>query len=307
MKAVRTAVIPAAGMGTRFLPMTKAVPKELLPIVDRPGLQLVIEEALGAGIERIIIVSHESKTAVGAYFRPDPALVASLEDSGKAELADRLRAVDALDVQIVYQHSPLGLGHAVGVAAEAVGDEPFVVLLPDELMGGSALLQAMVTAYEETGGSVIGLKEIAIAEVSAYGVVTPSGARTATGMIPLSGMVEKPPVAEAPSNLIIIGRYLCTPAVMREIADLRPGAGGELQLTDALRAVCGYEPFHGIIGDALPAGAFARHDTGNPAGWLAANVELAWSHPVYGAAIRDLVRRLDVDGSTRLIDLSTVD
>ncbi len=295
MKAVRTAVIPAAGLGTRFLPMTKAVPKELLPIVDRPGLQLVIEEALGAGIERIVVVSHESKTAVDAYFRPDPALVASLEQSGKTELADRLRAVDALDVHIVYQDKPLGLGHAVGVAAEAVGDEPFVVLLPDELMGGSGLLKAMVEAYEETGGSVIGLKEIPHSEVSAYGVVTPAGPRDSSGRIPLSGMVEKPAAEDAPSNLIIIGRYLCTPAVMREIADLTPGAGGELQLTDALRAVCAYEPFHGIVGDALPAGSFARHDTGNPAGWLAANVELAWSHPQYGAAIRELVRRLAVD------------
>jgi UTP--glucose-1-phosphate uridylyltransferase len=292
MKSVRTAVIPAAGLGTRFLPTTKAVPKELLPIVDRPGLHLVINEALGAGIERMVVVSHESKRAVETYFRPDPALLASLEASGKQAQADELRAVDALDVQFVYQHKPLGLGHAVGVAAEVVGDEPFVVLLPDELMGGSGLLQAMVAAYEATGGSVVGLKEVPRDQVSAYGVVTPAGELTPDGRIALRGMVEKPAVADAPSNLIIIGRYLCTPAVMREIADLRPGAGGELQLTDALRAVCAYEPFHGIVGDLLPPGTFVRHDTGNPAGWLAATIELGWNHPVYGAMVRQVIQRL---------------
>jgi UTP--glucose-1-phosphate uridylyltransferase len=288
---VRKAVIPAAGMGTRFLPTTKAIPKELLPIVDTPGLQLVCEEAIGAGIETVIVVSHPDKRAVEEYFRPAPELLESLQAAGKDELVERLRRVDELDVRFVHQSEPLGLGHAVGVAAAEVGDEPFVVLLPDELMGGSALLSAMIAAHEKTGGSVVGLKQVPHEQVSAYGVVAPSGPVTAAGLVPLSGMVEKPTADEAPSDYVIIGRYLCTPEVMGEIARLRPGTGGELQLTDALRAVCDYQPFHGLVGDALGE-AFLRHDTGNPAGWLAANLQLALSHPTYGPPLRELAAQV---------------
>lgn len=281
-------MIPAAGLGTRFLPMTKAVPKELLPLVDVPALQLVVEEALGAGIETVIVVNHPSKTAVEQFFQPSPDLLALLDKAGKHELAERLERIDGFDVRFVHQPEALGLGHAVGMAAELVGDEPFAVLLPDEIMGSSALLQAMIDASERTGGSVVGLKQVPRDEVNRYGVIAPGGPVGADGVVSVVDLVEKPPVESAPSELIIIGRYVCSARVMREIAELTPGAGGELQLTDALRATCAVEPFHGLVGDLLPGG-LDRFDTGNPLGWWEANLELGLRHPVYGAAMRAMV------------------
>ena len=287
----RLAVIPAAGLGTRFLPLTKAVPKELLPMGEVPGLQLVIEEAIGAGIETIIVVNHPSKAAVERYFDPAPELLAALERAGKDELAQRLHRLDRLDVRFVHQIDPLGLGHAVGMAAPLVGDEPFAVLLPDEIMGSSELLAAMLDAGAETEGSIVGLKEVPHEQVSAYGVVAPSGPMAPGGLIPLSDMVEKPPVDEAPSDYVIIGRYVCTPEVMREISHLKPGAGGELQLTDALRAVARYQPFSGLVGDELPGG-LVRYDTGNPAGWLEAVVETSLRNPVLGPGLRRVLAEI---------------
>ncbi|MCU1388349.1 MAG: galU, partial [Ilumatobacteraceae bacterium] len=247
---VRTAVIPAAGLGTRFLPATKAVPKELLPIIDVPALQLVIDEAVGAGIDHIVIVNSRTKPSIEAYFAESPAVIAKLISSGRAELAERMQAIGR-DVQIsfAYQDDPRGLGHAVGCAREAVGDEPFAVLLPDELMGTSELLAAMCDVCVSTGGSVVGLKRIPREDVSAYGVITPAGEIDADGVVAIADLVEKPAVADAPSDLIIIGRYVLTPDVFDAIADLRPGAGGELQLTDALRVQAASRPFHGVLRD----------------------------------------------------------
>lgn len=281
----RLAVIPAAGLGTRFLPLTKAVPKELLPMGEVPALQLVIEEAVAAGIETVIVVNHPSKAAVERYFDPAPDLLATLERAGKDELAERLRRLDRLDVRFVHQNDPLGLGHAVGMAAPLVGDEPFAVLLPDEIMGSSELLAAMLDASDATDGSVVGLKEVPHDQVSAYGVVAPAGELAPGGLLPVSDLVEKPPIDEAPSDYVIIGRYVCTPEVMREIAQLKPGAGGELQLTDALRAVARYQAFSGLVGDELPGG-LVRYDTGNPAGWLEAVIETSLRSPVLGPGMR---------------------
>jgi UTP--glucose-1-phosphate uridylyltransferase len=263
-----------------------------------PGLQLVIEEAVGAGIETIVVVNHSTKTAVERYFDPAPELLLTLERAGKHELAERLRRVESFDVRFVHQPEPLGLGHAVGMAKELVGDEPFAVLLPDELMGSSGLLSEMLDESARTGGSVVGLKQVPHDQVSAYGVVAPSGAVAANGLVPVTDLVEKPPVDSAPSDLVIIGRYVCTPGVMREIGSLTPGAGGELQLTDALRAVAGYEPFFGLVGDALPGG-LVRYDTGNPAGWLQAVVEISLGHPQLGPVMRRLV--LEIAERERLL------
>jgi len=266
---VRSAVIPAAGMGTRFLPASKAVPKELLPIGDTPTLQLVIDEALGAGIEHVVIVSSRSKPAIEAYFEPAPEIVDSLEASGKTELAARVRGIGAdWRTTIVYQDEPRGLGHAVGCAREAIGDEPFAVLLPDELMGSSSLLAHMNGVCARTGGSVVALKEVPHDEVSRYGVIAPSGPVDADGVVPVSDLVEKPPIDEAPSDLIIIGRYVLTPDVFEEIAAGRIGALGEIQLTDALRAQAQRSPFHGVVSNV------DRFDTGTPFGFLTAAVEL---------------------------------
>lgn len=277
-------------MGTRFLPLTKVAPKEMLPVGEVPALQMVIEEAVGAGIETIVIVNHPSKTPVEQYFAPAPDLLDELERAGKTELAERLHRLDRFDVRFVHQERPLGLGHAVGMARDVVGDQPFAVLLPDEIMGNSGLLAAMLDGAAQSNGSVIAVKEVPRDQVSSYGVVAPSGPLDGV-MLPVGNLVEKPPVDQAPSNYIIIGRYVCTAEVMTEIGRLTPGAGGELQLTDALKAVCGYQPFHALVGDLLPGG-LARYDTGSPAGWLEAVIEVSLANPRLGPALRDLISRI---------------
>lgn len=278
---VRTAVLPAAGLGTRFLPASKAVPKELMPIGDSPAIQYVIDEALGAGVDHIVIVSSRQKPAIEGYFEPSPEVVAKLESTGRHALAERIKGIGAdWRVTVVYQDEPRGLGHAVGCARDAVGDEPFAVMLPDEIMGDSSLLAQMNGQCASSGGSVVGLKEVPRHEVSAYGVIDPAGPLDADGVVAVRDLVEKPPVDEAPSNLILIGRYVLTPDVFDEIAVLQPGRGGELQLTDALRAQAARAPFHGVQSD------IDRYDTGTPVGLLTAAIELTLRHPDYGPELR---------------------
>jgi len=272
-------------MGTRFLPATKAVPKELLPIIDTPALQLIIDEAAGAGIEHVVVVTSHAKPAVEAYFAEAPEVVAKLRSTGRTDMADKLERVGRdVRVSFAFQDEAKGLGHAVGCARELVGDEPFAVLLPDELMGDSALLAQMIDVCERTGGSVVGLMEVPHEQVSAYGVIDPSGPLDADGVLPIATMVEKPPVDEAPSDLIIIGRYVLTPDVFDRIAEVRPGAGGEIQLTDALRMQAHGGPFHGVLRP------LRRHDTGNPLGWLTAVVDLALDDPRLGGPFREWLR-----------------
>jgi len=282
---VHTAVVPAAGLGTRFLPATKAVPKELLPIIDQPALQLIIDEAVGAGVDHMVIVTSHAKPAIEAYFRPAPEVIAKLRSSGRDAMADRLLSIGRdVKVSFAYQDDPKGLGHAVGCAAEAVGDEPFAVLLPDELMGSSELLDRMARLCETTGGGVVGLKEVPHEQVGSYGVIAPAGPVDEDGVVAVRDMVEKPKPADAPSDLIIIGRYVLTPDVFDEIARVQPGAGGEIQLTDAMRAQAARSPFHGIVSDVL------RFDTGNPFGWLTAVIDIALMDPSMGDTLRDWLR-----------------
>jgi UTP--glucose-1-phosphate uridylyltransferase len=272
-------------MGTRFLPATKAVPKELLPIIDRPALQLVLDEAVGAGIDHVVIVTSHAKPAIQAYFEPAPHVVDKLRSTGRDAMADTLERVGRdLRVSFAHQDVALGLGHAVGCARDLVGDEPFAVMLPDELMGDSSLLAQMIDVCEHTGGSVVGLMEVPPEKVSAYGVVTPAGPLDADGVLPIATMVEKPAAADAPSNLIIIGRYVLTPDVFDRIAEVQPGTGGEIQLTDALRMQAETGPFHGVLRDVR------RYDTGNPLGWLTAVVELALADPEIGDQFREWLR-----------------
>ena len=288
---VRKAVIPAAGLGTRFLPATKSTPKEMLPLVDKPGIQYVVEEVVRAGITDILIVTGRSKKTLEDHFDRSPELEASLERSGKQTAAKQMRAIaEMADVHFVRQHEPRGLGHAVGMAQRHVGDEPFVVLLPDDLMAeDSTLLADMLDAHERTGTSVVALKQFGPEEISAYGVVAPAGPTGADGVLPVADMVEKPTAADAPSDLAIMGRYLLTPAIFDFIANLTPGAGGELQLTDAMRALARVEGFHGLVFDG------GRFDTGNKLDWLRATVEVALRHPDLGTGFRavltDIVRR----------------
>ena len=271
-------------MGTRFLPATKAVPKELMPIGDTPAIQIIIDEALGAGIDHIVVVSSRSKPAIEAYFAADDALVSALRDKGKDDVAERLASIGRdWRVSIVYQDDPRGLGHAVGCAREAVGDEPFAVLLPDELMGDSSLLAQMNGVCASSGGSVVGVKQVPREQVSAYGVLAPKGPITDAGVIPVADLVEKPPAHEAPSEYILIGRYVLTPDVFDEIDNLTPGAGGELQLTDALRAQAARAPFSGVLSHT------DRYDTGNPVGFLEAAIAFALKDPDMADDTREIL------------------
>ena len=284
---VRSAVIPAAGMGTRFLPATKAVPKELMPIGDTPAIQIIIDEALGAGIDHIVVVSSRSKPAVEAYFAQNDELVNALRDKGKDDVADRLASIGKdWRVTITYQDNPRGLGHAVGCGREAVGNEPFAVLLPDELMGDSSLLAQMTSVCTSTGGSVVGVKQVPRDQVSSYGVLAPSGPMDDAGVIPVADLVEKPAVEDAPSDFILIGRYVLTPDVFDEIENLTPGAGGELQLTDALRAQAARSPFSGVLSHT------DRYDTGNPVGFLEAAIAFALRNPDMADGTRAILDNL---------------
>jgi UTP--glucose-1-phosphate uridylyltransferase len=281
---VRTVVIPAAGLGTRFLPATKAVPKELLPIMDVPALQHVLDEAVGAGCEHVVVVSHPTKTPVERYLRPDADIDRLLRKAGRDEMADHLARLGRdVRVSIVYQHEPLGLGHAVGCARPEVTDDVFAVLLPDELMSSSSLLLEMSAVNVRHGGSVVALKEVPRERVSSYGVIDPAGAVDVDGVVAIRTMVEKPPVDQAPSNLIVIGRYLLTADIFDDIDALTPGSAGELQLTDALRAQALRQPFHGVLSTV------GRHDTGTPIGWLEAVIDSALGDPRYADQARALL------------------
>lgn len=288
---VRTLVIPAAGLGTRFLPATKAVPKELMPIGDIPAIQLVIDEALGAGIDHVVIVGSSSKPALEDYFRPRPDLERMMREKGHDEMADRLAAIGRdWRVSIVHQDDPKGLGHAVGCAASVVDGDAFVVSLPDEIMGGSQFLQNMIDVCTTTSGSVVGLMEVDRSAVSAYGVVSPI-TEMIDGVVEIGDLVEKPSIEHAPSSLIIIGRYVLTTDIFDEIARLQPGAGGELQLTDAIRAQAQHAPLHGV------ETMVERWDTGTPAGFLTAAIEIALLHG-WADGLESRLRDI-VDGHTR--------
>jgi UTP--glucose-1-phosphate uridylyltransferase len=268
--AIRTAVIPAAGLGTRFLPATKAVPKELMPIFDTPAIQLVMDEAIGAGATRIVIVTSAAKPAIEEYVKPSPDVVKRVRDSGRIDLSARLERIGR-DVEVTFalQDEPRGLGHAVSCARDAVGNEAFMLLLPDELMGGPQLMSQMVAMCERDKKSVVGLKQVPINEVSSYGVVTTTGAPSTAGEVTVTGVVEKPKPEESPSDLILVGRYVLVPEMFDLLAALKPAASGEIQLTDALLEAAKTGDVLGVVSD------IARFDTGTPLGWLKAVIEFA--------------------------------
>jgi UTP--glucose-1-phosphate uridylyltransferase len=279
---IRKAVIPAAGLGTRFLPATKAIPKEMIPLVDKPGIQYVIEEAVEAGITDILIVTGRSKKAIEDHFDRSPELEAALAASGKDEVVERMRELATLaDIHYIRQDEPRGLGHAVGVGRHHVGDEPFAVLLPDDLMAeGSDALARMVAAAEHRAASVVALMRFPPDEIGKYGVVATEGEIGADDVVRITTTVEKPARGTEPSDLAIIGRYVLTPDVFDRIARLKPGAIGEIQLTDALCEMAEDGPFYGMVIDG------GRYDIGNKLDWLRATVEVALRHPELGPAFR---------------------
>jgi UTP--glucose-1-phosphate uridylyltransferase len=284
-KPIRKAVFPVAGLGTRFLPATKAIPKELLPIVDRPLIQYAVDEAREAGIEQMIFVTGRGKTAIVEHFDVAYELEATMSERGKdLAILDATRFTPG-DIITVRQQVPLGLGHAIWCARGIVGDEPFAIMLPDELMiGEPGCMAQMVEAYEEVGGNLISVLEVPREEVSSYGVIDPGEERGA--LTEVRGLVEKPPIEKAPSNKIISGRYILQPEVMRTLENQEKGAGGEIQLTDAMARMIGSQPFHAVTF------AGRRFDCGNKTGFIEATLALALEREDMGAEVREIATRL---------------
>ena len=289
---IRTAVFPVAGLGTRFLPAAKAIPKELVPVVDKPVLQYAVEEARAAGCERFVFVSSIGKDAIADHFDRNVDLEAKLEAKGKTALLEAAREASIPDgaMTIVRQHAPLGLGHAVWCARHVVGDEPFAVLLPDELLWSNPrCLAEMASAHETVGGALIATMEVPRALTRKYGILDPGGAENAQRLTPARGFVEKPAPEDAPSTHSLIGRYVLPAQIFEFLEKGERGAGGEIQLTDAIDKLVGTVPVYGFryVG--------ARFDCGTPDGFVKANFALAMERAELRNDLRAFAREF-VDG-----------
>ncbi len=294
-RPVRKAVFPAAGLGTRFLPATKAQPKEMLPLVDKPIIQYGVEEALDSGIDNIIIITGRGKNSIEDHFDVSFELERMLEEKGKTDLLAVVREVsDMIHVSYVRQKEALGLGHAVLAAETMVGDEPFAVLLADDVIDAPVpVVRQMLDVYEATGASVVAVEKIPGDAISSYGVVRRAeGAQTFEPQqflgpaFRISDLVEKPRLEDAPSDLAVVGRYLLTPAIFKHLRRVGRGAGGEIQLTDAMRTLAREEPVYAFQFQGR------RHDTGDKLGFLQATVELALQREDLGAAFRQYLHGL---------------
>jgi UTP--glucose-1-phosphate uridylyltransferase len=288
-KSVTKAVIPAAGLGTRFLPATKAQPKEMLPVVDRPAIQYVVEEAVRAGITDLLIITGRGKRSLEDHFDRNFELEYYLEQKGKTEdLSEVTALAEMADIHYVRQGEPLGLGHAVSVARKHVGDNPFVVMLGDDIMDPrSQVLEGMIRTYEQFGRSVVALQEFPLDQISAYGCVKPEA--MSDELIRILDIVEKPAPAEAPSGMAVMGRYIFTPEIFDQLERVKPGVGGEIQLTDAIALLLGEQTVYGYLFSE------GRYDIGKKIDYLRATVELAVERedlgPEFGAFLAELVQR----------------
>ena len=291
VQKVRKAVIPAAGYGTRFLPATKATPKEMLPIVDKPTIQYIVEEALASGIEEILIISGHAKRAIEDHFDSAPALEMELERKGKDALLQVVRETAAIKIHYIRQREMKGLGDAILCAKAFMSGEPFAVLLGDDVVynePGRPALRQLMDVFEATGGSVLGCQTVPQEKVSSYGIV--DGAATDDErMLKVLDMVEKPTVEEAPSCMAVLGRYVITPQIFSILENTLPGKGGEIQLTDALRGLAHREPVYAYDFEGI------RYDVGDKLGFLKATVEYALRRPDLGHSFREYLQKLDVE------------
>ncbi|MGH9488310.1 MAG: UTP--glucose-1-phosphate uridylyltransferase GalU [Terriglobales bacterium] len=294
-RPIRKAVFPAAGLGTRFLPATKAQPKEMLPLVDKPIIQYGVEEALESGIDNIVIVTGRGKNSIEDHFDVSFELEKMLEEKGKTDLLAVVREIsDMIHVAYVRQKEALGLGHAVLAAESLVGDEPFAVLLADDVIDAPVpVIRQMLDVYEATGASVVAVEKIPGEAISSYGVVQPASAENNFApdqflgpVVRLRDVIEKPRLEDAPSDLAVVGRYLLSPGIFKHLRRNPRGAGGEYQLTDAMRALAQEEPFYAFQFQGR------RHDTGDKLGFLQATVELALQREDLGAAFRQYLHGL---------------
>ncbi|CAN7207164.1 UTP--glucose-1-phosphate uridylyltransferase GalU [Rhizobacter sp. LjRoot28] len=289
MSAVTKAIFPVAGLGTRFLPATKAQPKEMLPVVDKPLIQYAVEEAYAAGVREMIFVTGRHKRPIEDHFDMTFELEVALEQAGKQELLDVVRSVKPDDMQCIYVRQPqaLGLGHAVLCAQRLVGNEPFAVLLADDLMvGETPVMQQMVAQYDEWRVSILAVQEVPEAHTRRYGIV--AGQPVNDRLLDVQRIVEKPEPADAPSRLAVAGRYILTPGVFREIAAQPRGVGGEIQLTDGIAGLLRREKVFAYRYEGK------RYDCGSKEGFLQANVELALRHPDLGPGFREYLRGLEI-------------
>lgn len=293
MSRITKAVFPVAGFGTRFLPATKAMPKELLPIIDKPLVQFAVEEAVAAGITELIFVTGRNKRAVGDHFDVNLELESQLLAKGRQDLRDMVRNIVPEGVSCIFVRQPeaLGLGHAVLCAAPAVGDKPFAVLLADDLMHGPTLpTSALVSAFDRVQRTILSVSEVPWDEVSKYGILRP-GQPTDDGLLAVEGLTEKPAAGQAPSNMASFGRYVFTPEIFDILRHIKPGAGGEIQLADAIDILAARGR---VVALRNPS---TRYDCGDKFGYLTAIVDLALANPLYsdrfGALLRDRIGRLD--------------
>lgn len=286
-RPVRKAVFPVAGLGTRFLPATKAMPKEMLTINDRPLIQHVFEEAREAGIEEFIFVTGRQKEMLEEHFDYQPELEETLESRGKFDMIKKIRdsEMPAGKLFLTRQPKPLGLGHAIWCAQKLIGNEPFAVLLPDVLMRGkTGCLKQMVDIYNDTGGNIIALEEVADSETHKYGIIHPG--TDEGGKIEIKGLVEKPETGKAPSNLSVVGRYILQPEVFEHLAAFEKGAGNEIQLTDSMAKLIGKQPFFGMRFDGK------SYDCGSRTGFIEANMIYGMNDPDIGDQVKAMIKSL---------------
>lgn len=283
-KPLKKAVMPVAGMGTRFLPATKALAKEMLPVVDRPLIQYAVDEARAAGIEQFCFVTGRGKTSIVEHFDVAYELEKTLEERNKMAILEELRglAITPGSLLTVRQQVPLGLGHAIWCARSFIGDDPFAILLPDDLMQcEKPCIGQLAEAYAETGGNVVAIEEVPMDRVNKYGVLDIE--KDMGRLVSVKGLVEKPPIDQAPSNLTIIGRYVLMPEVIGHLAKMEKGSGGEIQLTDSMAKLIGTQPFHGLRYEGR------RFDCGDKVGYLEAQIAFALARPEIAPAVKQFL------------------
>ncbi|HYD31515.1 MAG TPA: UTP--glucose-1-phosphate uridylyltransferase GalU [Azospirillaceae bacterium] len=285
-KPVRKVVFPVAGLGTRFLPATKAIPKEMLPLVDKPLLQHAVEEARAAGIEDFVFVTGRSKRAIEDHFDNDSELNRTLESRGNTEALDAVRNTELAPGRLFYtrQQYPLGLGHAVWCAREVIGNDPFAIILPDDfVLADKPCLKQMVEAYEEVGGNIVAVVDVPREHTKRYGIL--KCGKDDGRLVEVQGLVEKPKPEEAPSTLSIIGRYILQPEVFTHLDRQERGTGNEIQLTDSMAKLIGHQPFHGLRYEGV------RYDCGDKVGFLEANIAHALKRPDMADKVREMLRK----------------
>ena len=287
MKKIRKAVIPAAGFGTRFLPATKATPKEMLPIVDKPTIQYIVEEALQSGIEEILIISGHAKRAIEDHFDTNPGLEMHLESHGQMDLLKMVRSISEINIHYIRQKHMRGLGDAILCARSFIDDEPFAVLLGDDVVYNETnpALRQMIDIYNDVGATVLGCQEVPLEKVSAYGIVAGVPVE-GKNVLRVTNMIEKPAVEEAPSRTAVLGRYIITPDVFEVLTRTEPGKGGEIQLTDAIQTMAAREAVYAYCFEGK------RYDVGDKLGFLKATVEYALRRPDLGAKFKEYLQEL---------------